>query len=228
MFRKHLGLVTAGTAALMLLTACGGGDSDASGSSDGVQKAAGGQGGFATSVTLIHDKNFAENGSSGLKGVGCKNVKFDNAASSLQAQGSIIIWTGANCTGTSKKVQGNILDLGTIGFDNKISSVFFGPKAEQPAAGGSSSPTGGVKTGSAVLLDDPNDQSENNVARGVSGTGCKNVPAPGSASAIVHMSGPARVWAKADCQGEVRVINSNTLDLGTIGFDNKIASIRFI
>ncbi|MFJ9319447.1 hypothetical protein [Streptomyces globisporus] len=36
------------------------------------------------------------------------------------------LWSGPNCTGESKVVEGNILDLGTEDFDNKITSIFFG------------------------------------------------------------------------------------------------------
>ncbi|MEV0036439.1 hypothetical protein [Streptomyces sp. NPDC050804] len=229
MFRTRLGLAAAIAIGAVTLTACGSGDSDASGtapSGDGVQKAAGQQAAFATSAVLFDDKNFADNGSQGLSGTGCKNVARKGVTSSIQAGGSMIIWTGANCTGTSRKIEGDVADLAPVGFDNNVTSVFFGEKAAQPPAGGNGN-NAAVK-GSAVLLDDPNDPSENNVARGVSGVGCLNVPAPGSASGIIHMSGPARVWDGPGCKGEVRVINKDILDLGTITFDNKIASVRFI
>lgn len=87
----------------------------------------GGQGGgkAATSVTLSDEKNFGDP-SEGLAGSGCKNVGRDNSASSLQASGSLKIWSEKNCTGKSKVVNGDVADLNTIGFDNTISSVFFG------------------------------------------------------------------------------------------------------
>ncbi|MFD8499615.1 hypothetical protein [Amycolatopsis sp. NPDC059657] len=79
------------------------------------------------SVILFDDKNFSENGAAqGLAGRGCQNVFRDDIASSLSANGAIKIWSGANCTGRSAVVSGDVLDLGTIGFDNEISSVAFG------------------------------------------------------------------------------------------------------
>ena len=62
----------------------------------------------------------------GLAGSGCRNVGRDNSASSLQASGSLKIWSEKNCTGKSKVVNGDVADLNTVGFDNTISSVFFG------------------------------------------------------------------------------------------------------
>ncbi|WP_367140806.1 MULTISPECIES: hypothetical protein [Streptomyces] len=93
-------------------------------------KAAGGGGGGAqtgpaTSVVLFDERNFGDP-SQGLAGKGCKNVARDNVASSLQASGSLKIWSERNCTGKSKVVNGDVADLATIGFDNDISSVFFG------------------------------------------------------------------------------------------------------
>ncbi|MDX3850369.1 hypothetical protein [Streptomyces sp. AK02-01A] len=97
----------------------------------GGQAAGGGQTGGgatapATSAVLFDDKNFADNGSQGLSGQGCQNVARDNIASSLQAGGSLKIWSEANCTGQSKIINGDVADLSTIGFDNTVSSVFFG------------------------------------------------------------------------------------------------------
>ncbi|MFC5800744.1 hypothetical protein [Streptomyces formicae] len=79
----------------------------------------------ATSVTLSDEKNFGDP-SEGLAGSGCQNVGRDDLASSLQASGSLKIWSGKDCKGTSKVVNGNVADLSAIGFDNEISSVFLG------------------------------------------------------------------------------------------------------
>ncbi|WP_229325017.1 hypothetical protein [Streptomyces sp. UNOC14_S4] len=79
----------------------------------------------ATSVVLFDNRNFGDP-SQGLSGKGCQNVARDNVASSLQVQGSLKIWSERNCTGKSKVVNGDVADLATIGFDNDISSVFFG------------------------------------------------------------------------------------------------------
>ncbi|MFF9018427.1 hypothetical protein ACF09C_36390 [Streptomyces sp. NPDC014870] len=95
------------------------------------RKAGGGAGsgdsgsGGKSSVTLSDEKNFGDP-SEGLAGTGCQNVGRDNSASSLQASGTVKIWTEKDCKGTSKSVSGTIADLASIGFDNTISSVRFG------------------------------------------------------------------------------------------------------
>ncbi|MCF3106169.1 hypothetical protein IPZ58_32045 [Streptomyces roseoverticillatus] len=85
----------------------------------------GAQAGPATSVVLFDERNFGEP-AQGLAGKGCQNVARDNVASSLQARGSLKIWSERNCTGKSKVVTGDVADLAAIGFDNDVSSVFFG------------------------------------------------------------------------------------------------------
>ncbi|MGW8954223.1 hypothetical protein [Streptomyces sp. NPDC055709] len=95
------------------------------------RKAGGGQGADdasgkpATSVTLSDEKNFGDP-SEGLAGAGCQNAARAGSASSLQASGSLKIWSKKDCKGTSKVVNGNVTDLSAIGFDNKIASVFLG------------------------------------------------------------------------------------------------------
>ncbi|MFI9050664.1 hypothetical protein [Streptomyces sp. NPDC053427] len=84
------------------------------------------QGKPATSATLFDDVGFADNGAQGLAGPGCRNVARDDVASSLQAAGSLKIWSGPDCTGRSKVIKGDVADLGTLGFDDDVSSVFFG------------------------------------------------------------------------------------------------------
>ncbi|WP_329457099.1 hypothetical protein [Streptomyces sp. NBC_01497] len=79
----------------------------------------------ATNAVLFDDKNFADNGSQGVSGTGCQNVSRVGVASSLQTDGTLKLWTEANCTGTSKVVDGSVKDLSTIGFDNKIVSIRF-------------------------------------------------------------------------------------------------------
>ncbi|MDT9692633.1 hypothetical protein Q5762_30745 [Streptomyces sp. P9(2023)] len=78
-----------------------------------------------SSVTLSDETNFGDP-SEGLAGSGCQNVGRDNRASSLQASGTVKIWTEKDCKGTSKSVSGNVADLASIGFDNTVSSVRFG------------------------------------------------------------------------------------------------------
>ncbi|MBB5119407.1 lipoprotein [Streptomyces eurocidicus] len=81
--------------------------------------------GPAASVVLFDERNFGDP-SQGLAGKGCQNVARDDVASSLQARGSLKIWSGRDCTGKSKVVDGDVADLAAIGFDNTVSSVFFG------------------------------------------------------------------------------------------------------
>jgi predicted lipoprotein with Yx(FWY)xxD motif len=77
-------------------------------------------------VTLFDDADFADNGSQQVSGAGCQPVVRVDVASSLKVDGGPVkIWTGPNCTGTSKVVSANIPDLSTVGFDNKIESVRF-------------------------------------------------------------------------------------------------------
>ncbi|MGW3459250.1 CHRD domain-containing protein [Streptomyces olivaceoviridis] len=80
--------------------------------------------------------------------------------------------------------------------------------------------------GSAVLFDDPGSFAGDNPSQGVSGQGCIDVPRPGVASAL-QTEQPIKVWSGAGCTGTSKVIAKDVLNLGTVGFDNKIASIFF-
>ncbi|MGK5632067.1 hypothetical protein, partial [Streptomyces sp. URMC 123] len=105
--------------------ASGGGDEQGDGQGNG-QGSEQGTAEPASSAVLFDDKNFADNGAQGLAGPGCQNVARDDVASSLSASGSLKIWSKPNCEGKSKVVTGDVPDLATIGFDNDISSIFFG------------------------------------------------------------------------------------------------------
>ncbi|GAA1916227.1 hypothetical protein GCM10009837_46410 [Streptomyces durmitorensis] len=81
----------------------------------------------ASSAILFDDANFSDNGpAQGVAGQGCQNVARPKVTSSISVSGSMKLWTAPNCKGTSKVVNGDVADLSTIGFDNKISSVTFG------------------------------------------------------------------------------------------------------
>ncbi|WP_245796262.1 CHRD domain-containing protein [Actinacidiphila alni] len=80
--------------------------------------------------------------------------------------------------------------------------------------------------GNILLFDDPGTFSEDNASQGVSGEGCQNVGRPGIASAL-QVSQPVKIWSGRDCTGESKIVNGNILDLGTIGFDDKISSVFF-
>ncbi len=78
-------------------------------------------------VTLFDSANASDDTSQQLAGPGCRNAARPDVASRLALDGGPAkIWTGPDCTGTSHVVTGNIKDLATIGFDNKIESVRFG------------------------------------------------------------------------------------------------------
>ncbi|MBM0274768.1 hypothetical protein [Micromonospora tarensis] len=80
----------------------------------------------ATSVVLFDDANFSDNGASqGAAGSGCQNLSRPGVASSVAAPGSLKLWTGPDCTGRSKVINGDVADLATIGFDDAVASVRF-------------------------------------------------------------------------------------------------------
>jgi hypothetical protein len=80
------------------------------------------------SVILDSGTNFSEpNGSVGVVGPGCQTLGCPFMTLSLQLSGGPIkIWTGPNCTGTSKVVSGDVADLPAIGFNQPIASIRFG------------------------------------------------------------------------------------------------------
>jgi len=78
----------------------------------------------ATSAVLFDDANFSDNGASqGVAGAGCQNLARPGVTSSVAVQGSLKLWTGKDCTGESKLIDGDVRDLSAIGFDDKLVSV---------------------------------------------------------------------------------------------------------
>ena len=78
----------------------------------------------ATSAVLFDDANFSDNGASqGVAGAGCQNLARPGVTSSVAAQGSLKLWTGKDCTGESKLIDGDVRDLSSIGFDDEVVSV---------------------------------------------------------------------------------------------------------
>jgi len=78
----------------------------------------------ATSAVLFDDANFSDDGASqGVAGAGCQNLARPGVTSSIAAQGSLKLWTGKDCTGESKLIDGDVRDLSTVGFDDKLVSV---------------------------------------------------------------------------------------------------------
>jgi predicted lipoprotein with Yx(FWY)xxD motif len=81
----------------------------------------------ATSAILFDDANFSDNGpSQGVAGKGCQNLSRPGVTSSVSAAGSLKLWTEKDCKGKSLVIDGDVTDLATVGFDNKLASVFFG------------------------------------------------------------------------------------------------------
>ena len=80
------------------------------------------------SAILDTGTNFSEpNGSFGVAGPGCQNVAAGAMVKSLQlAGGPVKLWTGADCSGTSKVISNDVPDLSAIGFPNGIGSIRFG------------------------------------------------------------------------------------------------------
>jgi predicted lipoprotein with Yx(FWY)xxD motif len=202
-----------------------------------------------TSVVLFDDANFADNGSQGLSGsTGCENVGRPNVASSLQLNGAPIkIWTGPNCTGTSQVLTTGVADLANIGFDNDIQSIRFGVSASSGSGSGTTTTTttappastttsdGGATSGSgdaalgngSAILDTGTNFQEPNGSFGVAGPGCQAVPSGNLVQSLQLAGGPIKLWTAANCTGTSVVVSSSVADLNTIGFSDKIASIRF-
>jgi predicted lipoprotein with Yx(FWY)xxD motif len=78
----------------------------------------------ATSAVLFDDANFSDDGASqGVAGAGCQNLARPGVTSSVAVQGSLKLWTGKDCTGESKLIDGDVRDLATVGFDDELVSV---------------------------------------------------------------------------------------------------------
>lgn len=96
------------------------------------------------------------------------------------------------------------------------------------ASASSSSGSGTVTLGNgSVILDSGKNFTEPNGSEGVSGPGCVTVSQPGTASSLQLSGGPIKIWTGAGCTGTSHVVTSDVPDLGAIGFDKMIVSIRF-
>ncbi|MVO86415.1 hypothetical protein GPA10_17015 [Streptomyces sp. p1417] len=97
------------------------GGADASG-----ERVGSGQRGATASAVLFDDRNFSDNGpSQGVAGPGCQNVARPKVTSSIRTSNKLKVWAGRNCSGASKVINGDIANLATIGFDNRIVSLRF-------------------------------------------------------------------------------------------------------
>jgi len=81
----------------------------------------------ASSAILFDGKNFSDDDpSQGLAGKGCQNVARPDVTSSVSASGSLKLWSEKDCEGKSLVIDGDVKDLAKLGFDDTVSSVFFG------------------------------------------------------------------------------------------------------
>ncbi|MGW2248791.1 hypothetical protein ACWCXH_01105 [Kitasatospora sp. NPDC001660] len=69
--------------------------------------------------------------------------------------------------------------------------------------------------------------TEPDASESVTGPGCKDVSRGGQALSLDLNGGPVKVWTGPDCTGTSAVVTSSVPDLSRVGFDKKIASIRF-
>ncbi|MFJ2264660.1 CHRD domain-containing protein [Streptomyces sp. NPDC087844] len=111
----------------------GGQTGDAGTGGTGGTGATGGAGGASPtpargSALLFDDPGtFSEaNATQGVAGTGCTEVGRPKEASALRTTASIKVWSGPGCTGESLVIDDDIIDLGKVNFDNKITSIFFG------------------------------------------------------------------------------------------------------
>jgi predicted lipoprotein with Yx(FWY)xxD motif len=185
----------------------------------------------ATSAILFDDANFSDNGASqGVTGPDCQAVPRPRVASSITTDGTLKLWTGPNCTGQSVVINGDVANLGDIGFDNAILSLRFAPSGTAPSSTQTSTPNAGggatTLTATSAILDSGKNLSEPDGSQGIGGPGCQNVGNPKGVSSI-QASGTYKIWTGADCTGKSMIVTGNQLDLGPIGFDKAVASIRF-
>ena len=183
----------------------------------------------AKSAILFDDANFSDSGASqGVAGPGCQAVPRPGVTSSITTDGTLKLWTGDNCTGKSIVVNGDVSNLAAIGFDNNIRSVRFGDSGTGTggAATTTANPGNATLTGTSAILDSGKNLSEPDGSQAVAGHGCQNVGHPDQVSSI-QADGTYKLWTGKDCTGKSMIVTGNQNDLGPIGFDKMVASIRF-
>jgi predicted lipoprotein with Yx(FWY)xxD motif len=187
----------------------------AQGQAGGTGNGANGEGGVAVVYT---GKNLS-GGAQAVTGPDCQNLPQPGKGLSLRLVGGPVkIWSGPKCTGDSTEVSGDVADLSALGFGNKIASIKFG-------VAGNAAPQAG--SGDSVIAFDDKNFSDTGAAQGISGPGCQDLARPGVTSSLRLNGGPVKIWSAPKCTGESSVVSADVPDLGAIGFDNKIASIRF-
>jgi predicted lipoprotein with Yx(FWY)xxD motif len=89
----------------------------------------------------------------------------------------------------------------------------------------SSTSTVTLGNGSVTLFDSVNPADD--TSQGIAGPGCQNVARPNAANRLELTGGPVKIWTGPNCTGTSHVVTASIPDLNTIGFGNKIESIRF-
>jgi predicted lipoprotein with Yx(FWY)xxD motif len=142
----------------------------------------------------------------------------DTAPGQTNGEGVGGIWFAVSPTG--KKV---------LPADGSVPSGASSSSASAPSSAASSSSGGSAVTlgNGSVILDSGTNFSEPNGSEGVAGPGCVNVRQPDAASSLQLSGGPIKIWTGPDCSGTSHVVTADVPDLGAIGFDKKIVSIRF-
>lgn len=78
----------------------------------------------ATDMILFDDAGFSDNGASqGIAGNGCVAVSRKQVASSISVRGTAKLWAGPDCTGDVITIDGDVLDLAELDFDDRVVSV---------------------------------------------------------------------------------------------------------
>jgi predicted lipoprotein with Yx(FWY)xxD motif len=102
------------------------------------------------------------------------------------------------------------------------------PAPSTTASTTASTPPPSVALGNgSVVLDTGKNFSEPDGSEAVAGPGCRNLTRPNLNSSLVLTGGPIKIWTGKDCTGTSAVVTASVPDLGTIGFDKLITSIRF-
>ncbi|MQS14803.1 hypothetical protein F7Q99_21695 [Streptomyces kaniharaensis] len=116
----------------------------------------------------------------------------------------------------------------SAGASASASSPASAPTGTPSAAAPSSPVTSPVALGNDVVtLDSGLNFTEPDASENIAGPGCKNTGRGDLALSLDLSGGPVKIWTGRDCTGTSAVVTSSILDLSKIGFDKKIASIRF-
>jgi len=176
--------------------------------------------GQAASAILDSGPNFVEPvGSQGIGGTAgtCVAVQLPKTGSIEFVTGTMTLWTGPNCdTGKSWVISSDVNDFEAIGFLDQVQSVFIGDNDKTPPA-------------TTAVLDNDKTFSDVNGSEGLSGAagGCQNVSQPKTASSVFSNTGRLTLFDGMDCTGTSVIITGDVKDLGAIGFDDRIVSVRF-